>query len=230
MLLVWLWVVLANSITGSDPSDWFMDDLLDDPPSGVATSSPPPTTPSASSGSSGGNRTIVSVTWVFGRIADIAEFHSHYGVKSGLAEGTGYIRLQAEESWLELDAVKRPEAWPPTRSFCTALLPAAVMEFYAESGLDVRKLKSVYAPNNAGRNPGTCACYAKVMVTMGFRVLGDKVVRAWTDIPAICAIHSEFLVGTLHPSTEMPPQIPEVHEDAFAGIRRAKFFKFVRSV
>ena len=156
-------------------------------------------------------RTIVGATWVFGEVTDKARFKESNGMSSEfLAEGSGFIRLQAEAGkWLEIDVVKAPARWSRTfGSFCSEHLPRAINELFSmfpkQLG-DGSKLAKVYAPTISG---SLCPCVGSTMFNMGLEVINRVKLLGTRGISSVCMKAYPALEATLSPDAAYYAHLP----------------------
>ena len=181
-------------------------------------------------------RPIFVSTWVFGHVDDLDLFAETLSLASGLENGVGFIRLVGDGDWLEIEFVQKPTLWPHHESFRSAVLPAAVREFYANTELDIRELTSLHIANavimtqlppvdddSTPPKLEVAWCYTRLMAAMGIDFSKRKIDTA--VVPGGTAI--------LYPNGSLKlvvrnAHLPTANGDAAAALRFAQYHSFVR--
>ena len=123
-------------------------------------------------------------TWIFGKVKYVEHFVENLDIDP-LNIPQGFIQLAGDGRNLEISLVQRPRDWKEGKKFCSRLLPAAVRDMYAMSGMDIKKLERIEVDNVATPKVAGCKCYVRLMVAMGLNVIRDQPIKKH-DIKELC--------------------------------------------
>ena len=114
---------------------------------------------------------------------------------------------------LSIELVQRPLHWPASKSFCSSMLPAAIVDMFEAHDLSVEKLARLVVIIDAHPYKTACKCYVRTMASMGFTHARDPVGLPRPDsvpIPPIEAV-SSFCKSRRWISIHAWIEDPEVH-------------------
>lgn len=179
----------------------------------------------------GGPVTIES--WVWGSDIPVIVYTNNADMVSPVEyKDYGFIQLATEHESRQLSVVlvKRPPGYmyPSNEKFCSSLLPAAVAEHMATTG--VTDIQSVSIHIDAYPYRAACKCYFRLLVSMGMnRVgLGSGVVVPPSQEDEFCDYDQVHLIGrpVEEGSSGHSPVTPTLARD-IQKLRRSAHYNYI---